>query len=157
AINTQIRDYAYSVSPYKEGEQIDLLAAANDTTAGFIRYGTHALKVAMLLAAGEPEVRDIVHVDSFHVDRAISIVERFRKYAERVFTRLADAEDTRLIKRITEVMERFKRMTFSELHQKIGGKTSAADLRKAVDHLVQLGQIRWGEKANELVCVPTKK
>src|SRR5215831_13021822 len=123
AINTQIRDYAYSVSPYKEGEQIDLFAAANDTTAGFIRYGTHALKVAMLLAAGEPEVRDIVHVDSFHVDRAISIVERFRKYAERVFTRLEDAEDTRLIKRVSEVMQRFKRMTFSELHQKIGGKT----------------------------------
>jgi Protein of unknown function (DUF3987) len=157
ALNNQVRDYAYSVSPYKEGQHIDLLEVADDSQAGFIRYRTHALKVAMLLAAGEPETQAVVHVDTFHVDRAISIVERFRKYAERVFAHLKDADDTRLIKRVSDLMQRFKRMTFSELHQKIGGKTSAAELRKAVDHLVQFGQIRSGEKANELVWVPTKK
>jgi hypothetical protein len=66
-------------------QKIDLLDVAEDSSAAFIRYGTHALKLSILLATSDSELGKPIRLGNPHAQRAIQIIERFRSYAVRIF------------------------------------------------------------------------
>lgn len=83
-------DYAYSVAPFARGERISIIEPEDQVAAvGYVRYRTHALKVAVLLAAGEEgTLRGILRVRMRHILMAIDLVERFRGQTVRLLRHL---------------------------------------------------------------------
>jgi Protein of unknown function (DUF3987) len=80
-------EYGYAIAPFSKGQRIDITQPEDQATSvTYIRYPTHAQKIAILLAASECSTpAGCLQVTMRHMLLAISLVERLRQYAIRVF------------------------------------------------------------------------
>lgn len=148
-------EYSWSISPYTKGQRIVLSDIAEDTNAAtYIRYKTHAIKVALLLSAGETPSGKPVIVTADHAQRAIQTVERFRQYAVKLFDMLDDDAESRLIVRVEKYVLAAPghQLKPRELQQKLGGKTDKKLLATVLTNLektgviwpvAKLGHVKW--------------
>lgn len=87
--------YFYAIAPYKRGEQVDLIEPEDQVASvAYIRYSTHAQKVAILIAASEclEGTMGTLTVTMRHMLLVIDLVERFRRQALRLL-RLLEKRD----------------------------------------------------------------
>jgi hypothetical protein len=117
-------EYGYAIAPFSRGERVVVTEPEDEiASVGFVRYRTHALKVAILLAAGEIELRDntVLAVGMFNLLQAIEIVDGFRQhvvrllhYLERRDPLIADAEQ--LVGRIVKHPGRDRSQLQRQMH-----------------------------------------
>jgi hypothetical protein len=84
-------EYSYAIAPYLRGEHVDITEPEDQVASvGYVRYGTHAQKVAILIAAGEklPTAPDPLKIRMRHILLAIDVVDRFRRQAVRLLRHL---------------------------------------------------------------------
>jgi hypothetical protein len=123
-IEERASEDAYTIAPFSRGERVVITQPEDEIAAvSFVRYRAHALKVAILLSAGEIELRDntVLDVEMRHLLQAIEIVDCFRQHVVRLLHYLeqrdpliADAE--KLLGRIIKYPGRDRSQLQRQMH-----------------------------------------
>jgi len=143
-------EYGYLIAPYLRGEHVNITEPEDAiTSVAHVRYHTHAQKVAILIAAGEQLARNpksSVTVTKRHALIAISIVERFRQQALRLFRHIERREPVLLD--AEKLLQKLRHHPGRERshYQRMIKSWSAARFNAALVELERSHQVLWEEE-----------
>lgn len=148
-VRERSREYSYSIAPFEKGERIDITEPEDQVAAvGYVRYGTHAQKVAMLIAAGEVlngSSIETLNVERRHMLLAIDLVERFRRQAVRLLRHLEAGDPlTRDADKLLARIRRCPGQDRSQYHRAM--RWSAQRFEKAMGELEKSRRVIWEDQ-----------
>jgi len=149
-VEERFLNYGYQIAPFLKGERVNIVEPEDRiTSVGYVRYHTHAQKVAHLIAAGEHLARKpkaSLHVSIRHALIAISIVERFRQQALRLFRHIERREPVLLD--AEKLLQKLRHHPGRERshYQRMMKSWSAARFNAALVELERSHQVLWEEE-----------
>jgi hypothetical protein len=148
-VRERSREYSYAIAPFAKGEHIDITEPEDQVAAvGYVRYGTHAQKVALLISAGEvlnENPTDTLTVTRRHMLLAIDLVEQFRQQAVRLLRHLEAGDPlTRDADKLLARIRRCPGQDRSQYHRAM--RWSAQRFGNAMNELEKSHRVNWEEQ-----------
>jgi hypothetical protein len=109
--------------------------------ASYSRFGTHAIKIAMNLAAMDTPQGGQVHIERAHYARAQQIVEMWRESMHALWNEQAITEETRLMQRIAKYLTKAGKSGMTQRDLQVALRANAKEVREALDVLMRAGRV----------------